>query len=195
MGSMNFAPIPWQRGSRKWKYDWEEQYLLSSDQNIFRNTFRDIEKISSSWGGHGTSSSTNATTPGTFTILPLRRSRHVQAADLSPADLRHSRRHRHRFRESMFMKRTADKLFGNDYHWSVLGRVVSDPVRDSGRDDGRQLRVGLEDASISVAGNWQRQRGTGREDAPHHRGSRYQIATPKGRARSADLKGADRVKF
>jgi len=55
MGSMNFALYPMAARYKKWKYDWEEQYLLSSDANIFRNTFRDIEKISKLMGeGHGT---------------------------------------------------------------------------------------------------------------------------------------------
>ncbi|MGP0094717.1 MAG: 3-keto-5-aminohexanoate cleavage protein, partial [Xanthobacteraceae bacterium] len=45
MGSMNFALYPMAARYKNWKYDWEEQYLLQSDQNIFRNTFRDIERI------------------------------------------------------------------------------------------------------------------------------------------------------
>src|SRR5882757_339058 len=43
MGSMNFALYPMAKRYKNWKYDWEEPYLLSSDANIFRNTFRDIE--------------------------------------------------------------------------------------------------------------------------------------------------------
>src|ERR1700752_4734975 len=43
MGSMNFALYPMARRYKTWKYDWEEAYLKNSDQNIFRNTFRDIQ--------------------------------------------------------------------------------------------------------------------------------------------------------
>ncbi len=54
MGSMNFALYPMARRYKNWKYDWEEGYLLNSDQNIFRNTFRDIERIAKTLGeGHG----------------------------------------------------------------------------------------------------------------------------------------------
>src|SRR6202521_6347376 len=45
MGSMNFALYPMAKRYKTWKYDWEESYLLNSDQNIFRNTFKDIERI------------------------------------------------------------------------------------------------------------------------------------------------------
>ncbi len=55
MGSMNFALYPMAARYKKWKYDWEEPYLLGTDKTIFRNTFRDIEKISKLMGeGHGT---------------------------------------------------------------------------------------------------------------------------------------------
>ena len=46
MGSMNFALYPMADRYREWKYPWEEPYLRESDDNIFRNTFRDIETIS-----------------------------------------------------------------------------------------------------------------------------------------------------
>src|SRR5215475_9795287 len=45
MGSMNFALYPMADRYKSWKHDWEKQYLLQSAENIFRNTFRDIEKI------------------------------------------------------------------------------------------------------------------------------------------------------
>ena len=45
MGSMNFALYPMAAKIQNWKYGWEKDYLLGSDDNIFRNTFRDIEKI------------------------------------------------------------------------------------------------------------------------------------------------------
>src|SRR6202007_72145 len=54
MGSMNFALYPMAARYKTWKHDWEEQYLLQSDQNIFRNTFRDIERIAKLLGDeHG----------------------------------------------------------------------------------------------------------------------------------------------
>jgi uncharacterized protein (DUF849 family) len=69
MGSMNFALYPMARRYKTWKHDWEENYLLASDANIFRNTFRDIERIYKVLGGGTESnSSTSATTPATSII-------------------------------------------------------------------------------------------------------------------------------
>ena len=45
MGSMNFGIFPLADRYKKWKFDWEEPYLRSTDDFIFRNTFRDIETI------------------------------------------------------------------------------------------------------------------------------------------------------
>src|SRR5260370_14271486 len=54
MGSMNFALYPMAARYKSWKHDCEEQYLLQSDQNIFRNTFGDIERIAKRLGDeHG----------------------------------------------------------------------------------------------------------------------------------------------
>lgn len=45
MGSMNFALFPAADKYQDWRYDWEEQYLVASQDYIFRNTFGDMEKI------------------------------------------------------------------------------------------------------------------------------------------------------
>src|SRR5260221_13989359 len=55
MGSMNFANFPLADRYKSWKFDWEEPYLRSTDDFIFRNTFRDIERILKLLGeDHGT---------------------------------------------------------------------------------------------------------------------------------------------
>jgi uncharacterized protein (DUF849 family) len=55
MGTMNFALYPAADRYKTWKHAWEEPYLRDSDDNIFRNTFRDIEKIYRQLGeGQGT---------------------------------------------------------------------------------------------------------------------------------------------
>ncbi len=56
MGSMNFAHLPaLPTSTRQWKFDWEEPYLRGTDDFIFRNTFRDIERILKLLGeDHGT---------------------------------------------------------------------------------------------------------------------------------------------
>src|SRR5271166_5820753 len=45
MGSMNFGIFPLAERYKTWKFDWEQTYLRSTDDYIFRNTFRDIERI------------------------------------------------------------------------------------------------------------------------------------------------------
>ena len=45
MGSMNFALYPMANRYKKWKFDWEEPFLRSSDDLVFKNTPRDIEGI------------------------------------------------------------------------------------------------------------------------------------------------------
>ena len=55
MGTMNFALYPMAARFKEWKYVWEKDYLIASDDNIFRYTFRDIEKIYRLLGeSHGT---------------------------------------------------------------------------------------------------------------------------------------------
>ena len=45
------------------------------------------------------------------------------------------------------MKRTADRLFGNHYQWSVLGAGAAEmPLTTTGTQLGGNIRVGLEDS-------------------------------------------------
>jgi len=55
MGSMNFGIFPAADRFSNWKFPWEEPYLRKTDDFIFRNTFRDIERILKELGeAHGT---------------------------------------------------------------------------------------------------------------------------------------------
>ena len=54
MGSMNFAIFPAAKRIKQWKYAWEEMYVVTSDDFIFRNTFRDITYILETLGAAGT---------------------------------------------------------------------------------------------------------------------------------------------
>ena len=102
MGSMNFALYPMAKRYKNWKYDWEESYLaelrrLHLPQHVPRHR-EDLQDCSAR--ATASSSSTSATTSATSTISPIARPRHVQAAGLRAAHLRHSRRHRRRPRQS-----------------------------------------------------------------------------------------------
>ena len=122
MGSMNFALYPMAARYQAYKYDWEEPYLRQSDHYIFPNTFRDIERIAKLLGeGHGVKFEHECYDTGHLYNL----AHCVDRGMFKPpiflqlifgilggigADLDNL----------IFMKRTADRLFGDDYYWSVL---------------------------------------------------------------------------
>ncbi len=149
MGSMNFALYPMAARYKEWKYDWEEQYLLGSDANIFRNTFRDIEHIYRNLGeGHGVKFEHECYDVGHLYNLAhcLDRGLFKPPVFLQiifgilggiGADIDNL----------MFMKKTADKLFGKDYRWSVLAAGRSQmPFCAHVTMMGGNVRVGLEDS-------------------------------------------------
>ena len=91
----------WRRATRPGNTTGRSATSRNSDGYIFPNTFRDIEKIPScSAKATASSSSTSATTPATCTTSPIASIAAVQAAGVRAADLRHSRRHRRRPRQS-----------------------------------------------------------------------------------------------
>ena len=149
MGSMNFAIFPAARRIDRWKYDWEKSYVLDSDDFIFRNTFRDITYILETLGEYGTKFEHECYDVGHLYNLAhfldrglVRPPFFVQmifgilggiGADLD---------------NLMFMKQTADRLFGADsYQWSVLaaGRHQMPFVTQAALLGGN-VRVGLEDS-------------------------------------------------
>src|SRR6202795_551922 len=149
MGSMNFALYPMAKRYKTWKYDWEENYLLSSDANIFRNTFRDIERIYKLLGeGHGVKFEHECYDTGHLYNLAYCIDRGLFKppvflqlifgilGGIGP-DLDNL----------FFMKRTADKLFGKEYLWSVLfgGRHQINFGTNAAMLGGN-IRVGLEDS-------------------------------------------------
>ncbi|MDE2011857.1 MAG: 3-keto-5-aminohexanoate cleavage protein [Alphaproteobacteria bacterium] len=149
MGSMNFAIFPAAARYKDWKYDWEENYLKSSDDFIFRNTFRDIEYILKTMSDAGTKFEHECYDIGHLYNLAhfldrglIKPPFFVQMifgilGGIGP-DLENL----------TFMKQTADRLFGaGTYQWSVLAagkhqmRFVSQAALMGGN-----VRVGLEDS-------------------------------------------------
>ncbi|MCX7308817.1 MAG: 3-keto-5-aminohexanoate cleavage protein [Afipia sp.] len=149
MGSMNFGIFPLADRYKSWKFDWEEPYLRNTDDFIFRNTFRDIERILKILGDdHGTRFEHECYDVGHLYSL----AHFVDRGLIKPpffvqmifgilggigADLDNL----------MFMKRTADRLFGDSYPWSVLaaGRFQM-PFANQALLMGGNVRVGLEDS-------------------------------------------------
>jgi uncharacterized protein (DUF849 family) len=199
MGSMNFGLYPMIARYKKWKYDWEEPYLAGTTKTIFSNTFHDIERISKLMGeGHGTKFEHECYDVGHLYNL----AHGVDKGWFKPpiflqlifgilggigADMENL----------AFMKRTADKLFGGDYSWSVLGAgrhqiaFATQAVMMGGN-----VRVGLED-SLYI-GRGQLAKSNAEQVAKIRRITEelgFQIATPKEAREILGLKGQDRTKF
>jgi uncharacterized protein (DUF849 family) len=148
MGSMNFALFPMLAKYGSFQHDWEAPYLESTRDMIFRNTFKDIEYILHELGeGHGTRFEFECYDIGhLYTLAHFLERKLVKpplfvqtvfgilggmGADVD--NLHHARR-------------IADKLFGNDYEWSVLGAGRHQmPLATTGAIEGGNVRVGLED--------------------------------------------------
>jgi uncharacterized protein (DUF849 family) len=149
MGSMNFGIFPLADRYKDWKHPWEEPYLRGTDDFIFRNTFKDIARILKDLGEtHGTRFEHECYDVGHLYNL----AHFVDKGAIKPpffvqmifgilggigADMRNL----------MFMKETADKLFGHDYRWSVLaaGRHQMNFCTQAAMMGGN-VRVGLEDS-------------------------------------------------
>ena len=176
MGSMNFALYPMARRYKNWKYDWEESYLLNSDAYIFPNTFRDIEKIYKTLGeGHGVKFEHECYDTGHLYNLAHCIDRGLFKPPVFVqlifgilggigADLDNL----------LFMKRTADRLFGNQY--LLVGarrRPASNELLNQRRDDGRQCsRRPRGFALYRTRQACQEQCRAGGENPPHRRGTR-----------------------
>ena len=184
---------------KKWKHDWEESYLRSTDDFIFRNTFRDIEKIAKLLGeGHGVKFEHECYDTGHLYNL----AHCVERGMFKPPiflqlifgilggigiDMDNL----------MFMKRTADKLFGDQYLWSVLGAGRSQmPFATQAAMMGGNVRVGLEDSLYIGRGKLAASNAEQVAKIKRIVGELgYDVATPKEAREILGLKGADRVKF
>ncbi len=148
MGSMNFGLYPMANRIREFKHDWEPAYLEHSRKNIFRNTFADIEYILENLGeANGTRFEHECYDVGHLHTLAHFLDRGLIKPPVfvqtifgilggigpDPEDLMH-------------MKRTADRLFGDAYVWSILGAGRHQfNLVTMGAIMGGNVRVGLED--------------------------------------------------
>ena len=199
MGSMNFALYPMAKRFKNWKFDWEEPYLLASDGNIFRNTFRDIERIYKLLGeGHGVKfehecydtghlyNLAHCVDRGLFKPPIFLQLIYGILGGIGPE-----------FDNLLFMKRTADRLFGDQYHWSVLaGGRHQIPFATMATMIGGNVRVGLED-SLYI-GRGKLATSNAEQVAKIRRIIEelgYEVATATEARAMLGLKGADRVGF
>ena len=148
MGSMNFSFHDMGRKVTDWKFPWENQYILDSEKFIFRNTFADIARNHALLEEHGTRFEYECYDIGHLYNLAYMRDKGVAKPPFFiqsvfgilggiGGDLDNV----------MFMRRTADRLFGKDYVWSVLGAgKYQMPVITQAAMLGGNIRVGLEDS-------------------------------------------------
>ncbi|MFN3853011.1 MAG: 3-keto-5-aminohexanoate cleavage protein [Phreatobacter sp.] len=198
MGSMNFGLYPMLNRYKEFKHDWERPYLAGSDDRIFKNTFRDIENILTACAENGTRFEIECYDIGHLYTLAHFADRglvkppfFVQSVfgilggiGAHPEDVSH-------------MKRTADRLFGDDYRWSVLGAGRNQlAIAAQAVSMGGNLRVGLEDSL------WIRPGELAKSNAEQVRAARQiveamglEIATPDEARTILQLKGGDKVNF
>jgi uncharacterized protein (DUF849 family) len=148
MGSMNFGLFPMLDRFKEFKHPWEREFLENSRDLIFRNTFKDIESALKAMGGNGTRFEFECYDVGHLYNLAHMLDRKLVTPPLfvqtvfgilggigpHPEDVLH-------------MRRTADRLFGDAYQWSVLGAGRNQmPIAAMAAAMGSHVRVGLEDS-------------------------------------------------
>lgn len=148
MGTMNFGLYEMLNRFKDFKYGWEAPYLKNSDANIFRNTFRDIEHILRTCGETGTRFEIECYDVGHLYTAAHFRDRGLLKGPLFIQTVFGIRGgigvH---YEDVLMMKRTADRLFGEDYVWSVLGAGRHQmPIATMSAALGGNVRVGLEDS-------------------------------------------------
>ena len=199
MGSMNFGLFPIAKKFDNWKYEWEKPFLESSDDFIFRNTFRDITKIVKTLGeGCGTKFEHECYDIGHLYNLAY----FVDAGIIKPPFLIQSifgilGGIGAEMQNVMFMKDTADRLFGDDYIWSVLaaGRHQMNFTTQAAMLGGN-VRVGLEDSIYIAKGKLadsNAQQVTKIRSILENLG--LEISSPSETRETLQLKGPDLVKF
>ncbi|MBN9437421.1 3-keto-5-aminohexanoate cleavage protein [Bosea sp. (in: a-proteobacteria)] len=198
MGSMNFGLYPMLNRFKEFKHDWERPYLEGSNDRVFKNTFKDIANILTTCAENGTRFEIECYDIGHLYTLAhfvdrglVKPPFFVQSVfgllggiGPHPEDVMH-------------MKRTADRLFGDDYHWSVLGAGRHQlPIAAMAVAMGGNLRVGLEDSLWLGPGQ------LAKSNADQVRAARQiveglglEIATPDDAREQLQLKGADKVNF
>lgn len=198
MGSMNFALFPMLARFKEFKHSWEREALEASRDLIFRNTFKDIEYALAQCAANDTRFEFEC-----YDASHLYNLAHFVERGLIKAPF---------FIQTVFgilggigthpedvlhMKRTADRLFGNDYRWSVLG-AGKDQLRlaTMSASMGGNVRVGLEDSLWLGRGTLAESNAAQvRQVRQIIEGLGLEIASPNEAREILQLKGVGKVKF
>jgi uncharacterized protein (DUF849 family) len=148
MGSMNFGLYEMLGRYKEFKYEWEKPYLAGSDERIFKNTFRDNANILTTSRQNDTRFEIEC-----YDIGHLYTASHFLDRGLIKPPLLIQSVFGIRGgigphpEDVMHMKRTADRLFGDQYYWSVLGAGRNQMfIAAMSAVMGGNVRVGLEDS-------------------------------------------------
>ena len=198
MGSMNFGLFHLLDKYKEFKFDWEPKALEASRDLVFRNSFKDIEYVLETCYDNGTRfefecydtahlynlahfADRGMVKPPFFvqSVFGL-----LGGCGSHPEDVAH-------------MKRTADRLFGSDFRWSVLGAGAAQlRVAAQAAALGGNIRVGLEDSLWAGKGK------LAKSNADQVRMARklieglgMEVATPDEAREILSLKGGDQVNF
>lgn len=198
MGSINFGLYPMLNRFQDFQHEWERPYLEGSRDRVFRNTFSDIQYILESCADNDTRFEIEC-----YDIGHLYTAAHFLDRGIVKGPL---------LIQSVFgllggigahpedvlqMKRTADRLFGNDYYWSVLGAGKHQmPLAAMSAAMGGNVRVGLEDSLWDGPGQLSRSNAdqVKRVVSILH-ALNLEVATPDEARQMLQLKGADQVGF
>ena len=198
MGSMNFGLYPMLDRFDRFEHEWERENLEKSRDLVFKNTFQDIETILKIGNDNGTRFEFEC-----YDISHLYNLAHFVDRGLAKTPL---------FIQSVFgllggigghpedlmhMKRTADRLFGHDYQWSILGAGRNQmSLAATGAAQGANVRVGLEDSLWIAPGELAQ---SNADQVTKIRkildGLSLEIATPNEAREMLNLKGGDNVNF
>ena len=198
MGSMNFGLYPMLNRFQDFKHEWEVKHLENSRDLVFKNTFKDIEKILRLGNSNSTRFEFEC-----YDISHLYNLAHFVDRGLARPPL---------FIQSVFgllggigahpedlahMKRTADRLFGDDYHWSILGAGKNQiSLASIGAAQGSNVRVGLEDSLWIGPGQLAKSNADQVNKIRHVlKGLSLDIASPDEARQMLGLKGSDQVDF
>ncbi|WP_406854953.1 3-keto-5-aminohexanoate cleavage protein [Alsobacter sp. KACC 23698] len=198
MGSMNFGLFPMLDRFKEFRHEWERPYLEGSKERIFKNTFADIEMILRTCADNGTRFEIECYDIGHLYTLAhfvdrglVKPPFFVQSVfgilggiGTHPEDVMH-------------MRRTADRLFGDAYRWSVLGAGRNQfAIAAQAAAMGGNVRVGLEDSIWIGPGRLAQ---SNAEQVTRARqiieGLGLEIASPDDAREILQLKGGDRVAF
>lgn len=199
MGSMNFGIFQVTDKITQWKYDWEKPYVEKTKENVVSNSFAQIERFIRELGqGCGTRFECECYDVGHLYTLAHFLDRKLLEPPFfvqtifgvlggigpHPEDLMH-------------MRRTADRLFGSDYQWSILAAGKHQmTLATLGAAMGGNVRVGMEDSIYIGAGQLAKSNAEQvRKIRNILEGMSLEIATPAEARQMLKLKGGDQVAF